>query len=159
MYSSKEVDVILDAGKTQVPIEIKSGQTVNTDFFRGLKYWREVRKVANGPSALVHGGDGCYRATARWSIRGSQSETATTCGGNTIGTPDNIDRIHRSKQEALYPELIRILLRPLTKHGNCKLRSQSWFFENVPGNCSRFRLGRFLSEPRLTELPVSRPGE
>ena len=31
-----EIDLILDYGSKVIPIEIKSGQTINTEFFKGI---------------------------------------------------------------------------------------------------------------------------
>ena len=56
-----EIDVLIDWGETQVPLEIKSGQTVARDFFAGLDYWRRLIGEAAAPAALVYGGDRTYR--------------------------------------------------------------------------------------------------
>lgn len=52
-----EVDLLIErAGKLQ-PVEIKSGQTLNRDYFTGLRRWRDLAgSLATQPS-LVHGGD------------------------------------------------------------------------------------------------------
>jgi hypothetical protein len=55
-----EVDVILDNGKEQIPIEIKSGQTFVSDFFAGLDYWRSLPGQNNCRPLLVYGGDESY---------------------------------------------------------------------------------------------------
>ncbi len=55
--SGHEVDLILDHGETQIPIEIKSGRTFVADFLAGLHYWRDLAGLATGPAALIHGGD------------------------------------------------------------------------------------------------------
>ena len=53
-----EVDVLVDLGTKQLPIEIKSGQTVATDWFRELDRYA---KLSGGPSGmLVHGGGDSY---------------------------------------------------------------------------------------------------
>ncbi len=36
-----EVDVLIDGEKGIVPVEVKSGQTVAADFFKGLDYWKK----------------------------------------------------------------------------------------------------------------------
>ena len=33
------MDVILEAGKNWIPLEIKSSETVSGDYFHGLEYW------------------------------------------------------------------------------------------------------------------------
>lgn len=51
-----EVDLIMERGGKPVAIEIKSGATVATDFYDGLKYWRQLAG-AEAPAALIYGGD------------------------------------------------------------------------------------------------------
>lgn len=55
-----EVDVVIDLGAELVPIEIKSGQTITTDFFKGLDYWRSLPGQENCPATLVYGGNSSY---------------------------------------------------------------------------------------------------
>ena len=40
-HTGNEIDLLLDRGEELHPIEIKSGQTVATDAFKGLKKWRD----------------------------------------------------------------------------------------------------------------------
>jgi len=54
--AGREVDVVIDDGPRPLPMEIKSGQTVATDFFRGLEFWRELTGEADAPAVLVYGG-------------------------------------------------------------------------------------------------------
>ncbi len=49
-----EIDVLLDNGVTITPIEIKSGQTVTSDYFKGIKYWNKLTKKEGG--YVVYGG-------------------------------------------------------------------------------------------------------
>lgn len=51
-----EIDVLMERGNFLIPIEIKSGQTVNRDYFRGLDYWRSYHKNEKTKSWLVYGG-------------------------------------------------------------------------------------------------------
>ena len=51
------MDLIVDCGDTLIPVEIKSGQTVVADFFRGLDYWRRLAGDTQQAAALVYGGD------------------------------------------------------------------------------------------------------
>ena len=37
-----ELDILIDNGNSLVPIEIKSGQTITNDYFKGLKYWQKI---------------------------------------------------------------------------------------------------------------------
>jgi hypothetical protein len=52
-----EMDVLVDLGNRQVPIEVKSGETVAGDFFGMLRYWRRLVEDESAPAALVYGGD------------------------------------------------------------------------------------------------------
>ena len=52
-----EIDLILDYGSKVIPIEIKSGQTINTEFFKGIEYWRKLTGLPDSPAALIYGGD------------------------------------------------------------------------------------------------------
>jgi len=38
-------------------VEIKSGQTIASDFFKGLDYWRALPGQEKAPASLVYGGD------------------------------------------------------------------------------------------------------
>jgi len=55
--SGNEIDLVVDRGGTLVPVEIKSGQTVASDFFSGLRKWASIAGKAGGPLHLVYGGD------------------------------------------------------------------------------------------------------
>lgn len=50
-----EIDLIIDEPEGITPIEIKSGKTVNNDFFKNLKYWNNLSKAKN--SVLLYGGE------------------------------------------------------------------------------------------------------
>lgn len=56
-----EIDLLIDRGATQIPIEAKSGQTVASDFFADLDYWRALAGQPNGAAGLVYGGDNSYK--------------------------------------------------------------------------------------------------
>lgn len=52
-----EVDVILDQGDKLVPIEIKSGQTITPDYFKGLQKWLEIAGLPpSHPAWIVYAG-------------------------------------------------------------------------------------------------------
>jgi uncharacterized protein len=55
--TGNEVDVIVDQGLTLVPIEIKSGQTISTDYFVGLRKWLSWAGAEAGKPYLLYGGD------------------------------------------------------------------------------------------------------
>lgn len=52
-----EVDLLLDHGAELVPVEVKSGQTIADDFFKGLEFWRSLTGQDDAATALVYGGD------------------------------------------------------------------------------------------------------
>ncbi len=53
-----EIDIIIDAGLTLTPVEVKSGATVARDFFKGIDYWQNLAGVGEqSPAALIYGGD------------------------------------------------------------------------------------------------------
>lgn len=51
-----EVDLLADAGTRLRPIEIKSGQTLNRDFFHGLERWQSLAGDLAADPVLVYGG-------------------------------------------------------------------------------------------------------
>jgi len=52
-----EVDLIIDRGSELVPVEVKSGETIGSDFFKGLEYWRSLPGQQDTPAAMVFGGE------------------------------------------------------------------------------------------------------
>lgn len=52
-----EVDIIIDTGKSLIPIEIKSSETVDPSFFAGLRYYTVLGKPAAKSGILIHAGD------------------------------------------------------------------------------------------------------
>ncbi len=55
--NNNEIDLILECGQKVIPIEIKSGQTINSDFFKGLEYWRKLIGMPKSQAVLIYGGD------------------------------------------------------------------------------------------------------
>jgi len=58
--NGNEVDVIADMGVQLKPIEIKSGKTINRDFFVGLERWKELAGDQAISPTLVYGGSEAY---------------------------------------------------------------------------------------------------
>ena len=56
--NGNEVDAIADVGSQMLAIEIKSGQTLNRDFFTGLERWRALAGERAATPALIYGGSG-----------------------------------------------------------------------------------------------------
>jgi len=50
-----EVDVIVDNGTSLLPIEIKAGKTIYSEFFKGLSYWNKLSEQKTG--LIVYSGD------------------------------------------------------------------------------------------------------
>lgn len=40
--SGNEIDLIIEKGNDQVPVEIKSGQTLSEESFKGIRYWNKL---------------------------------------------------------------------------------------------------------------------
>ncbi|NOS94101.1 MAG: ATP-binding protein [Cyclobacteriaceae bacterium] len=53
--SGNEIDVLIDQGSTQIPVEIKSAATLNMDFFKGLNYWQKLTGQTEG--YIVYSGE------------------------------------------------------------------------------------------------------
>ena len=54
--NGNEIDVIADIGTKLMPIEVKSGQTINRDFFTGLERWMALAGDHTTSPTLVYGG-------------------------------------------------------------------------------------------------------
>jgi predicted AAA+ superfamily ATPase len=46
--TGREIDIVIDEGLSLVPVEIKSGKTVNQDYFKNLLYWMDLSGSENG---------------------------------------------------------------------------------------------------------------
>jgi len=57
--NGREVDAVLDFGTRRLPVEVKSGETVRSDAFRGLDHYLRLSGDAGG--VLVYGGRQTYR--------------------------------------------------------------------------------------------------
>ena len=62
-----EIDCIIDQGTRLIPVEIKSGETVTADYFKGLAYWDELIQTkdiyapdipaqTSSPKYIIYGG-------------------------------------------------------------------------------------------------------
>jgi predicted AAA+ superfamily ATPase len=54
--SGNEIDCLIETADTLIPIEIKSGKTIASDFFDGLKYWKKIAGKNSKNFYLVYGG-------------------------------------------------------------------------------------------------------
>jgi hypothetical protein len=55
--NDNEIDLLLEYGSDVLPVEIKSGQTIHGEFFKGLEYWRKLTDSPGSPAVLIYGGD------------------------------------------------------------------------------------------------------
>ncbi|MEZ4905328.1 MAG: DUF4143 domain-containing protein [Spirosomataceae bacterium] len=53
--SGREIDVIIDEAVRLLPIEIKSGQTVQSDYFKNIDYWSQLSGEQKG--YILYGGE------------------------------------------------------------------------------------------------------
>lgn len=56
-HTGHEIDCVLDEGTRLIPIEIKSGLTINSDFFKGLSFWYTLTGDEQTKGYLIYGGD------------------------------------------------------------------------------------------------------
>ncbi|OIO91113.1 MAG: AAA family ATPase [Armatimonadetes bacterium CG2_30_59_28] len=55
-----EVDLLLESGQAVYLIEIKAGQTVASDFFRGLNFYRSLNSDSVAGMGVLYGGERCH---------------------------------------------------------------------------------------------------
>ncbi len=55
-----EIDCLFDFGVSQFPVEIKSGSTITSDFFKNLRFYRKINPGCH-TGAVIYGGDRSYR--------------------------------------------------------------------------------------------------
>jgi hypothetical protein len=53
--SGHEIDLLIDQEDKLIPIEIKSGQTINSDYFKNLIYWQKL--AHQDKSYVIYGGN------------------------------------------------------------------------------------------------------
>lgn len=56
-HVGNEVDLILDYGSELVSIEIKSGSTISTEYFKGLQYYQQLSGAKNKKCIVVYAGE------------------------------------------------------------------------------------------------------
>lgn len=59
----REVDILVERSGKLFPVEVKSSQTIASDFYANLNFWRELSGDPEGPAALVYGGQETYKRT------------------------------------------------------------------------------------------------
>jgi uncharacterized protein len=53
--TGNEIDLLIERGNELIPVEIKSGQTITDEFFKGFRYWKRLTGSEHG--FVVYGGD------------------------------------------------------------------------------------------------------
>ncbi len=56
-----EVDVIIDVGKNVIPVEVKSGETIDHSLFDGLRCFTSLGTPASKTGVFIHGGEAKYQ--------------------------------------------------------------------------------------------------
>lgn len=54
--TGNEIDLIMEKGEKLEPLEIKSGQTITRDYFKGIDKWLVFAGETAGPARIVYGG-------------------------------------------------------------------------------------------------------
>jgi uncharacterized protein len=57
-----EIDLIIEDGDNVIPIEIKSGKTINSDFFKNINYWKNISHKEK--AFIIYGGNEEQRRSA-----------------------------------------------------------------------------------------------
>jgi len=58
--TGNEIDLIIDQGTHLIPVEVKSGQTLTADSFKGLRKWIALAGEDAGKGFLCYGGNSSY---------------------------------------------------------------------------------------------------
>ena len=61
--TGNEVDFLIDKAGQLIPVEVKSGTTLASDYLKGLNRWKTISGQQNQPSALIYGGNECQKRT------------------------------------------------------------------------------------------------
>ncbi len=51
-----EIDLLIETADQLIPVQIKSGQTITSDFFRSINDWHTIAKLAQPKAWIVYGG-------------------------------------------------------------------------------------------------------
>jgi hypothetical protein len=54
--TGNEINLLIDNNNELIPVEIKSGQTISSDLFKGLEFWQKIQKTEK-TGYLVYAGD------------------------------------------------------------------------------------------------------
>lgn len=59
--NGNEVDLLIESASGLMPVEIKSGQTLNRDFFTGLQRWTALAGAMAEKPTLIYGGEEAHQ--------------------------------------------------------------------------------------------------
>ncbi len=59
--TGREIDLIIDQPPNQIPVEIKSGKTIQDDFFKHLRYWQKLTGAKHGK--IIYAGNADQKRT------------------------------------------------------------------------------------------------
>jgi predicted AAA+ superfamily ATPase len=63
-HTGNEIDLIIERGQELIPVEIKSGQTIGSAYFKGLDFWHALgHKNASSKGYVVYGGKDTQKRT------------------------------------------------------------------------------------------------
>ncbi|KKP81016.1 MAG: hypothetical protein UR82_C0074G0001, partial [Candidatus Moranbacteria bacterium GW2011_GWF1_35_5] len=51
-----EIDFIIEQGEKLFPIEVKSGKTINSDYFKNIAYWLKLAKNKAKKGSIIYAG-------------------------------------------------------------------------------------------------------
>lgn len=54
--AGNEIDLLIETPNKIIPIEVKSGQTINSSYFKGLKYYNNLSEGSSKDSYVIYGG-------------------------------------------------------------------------------------------------------
>ena len=52
--TGNEIDIIIDKGNILYPVEIKSGKTITSDYFKGIRFWDKL--TGNEGGSIIYAG-------------------------------------------------------------------------------------------------------
>src|SRR5699024_2746526 len=61
-----EIDVLIERVQRLIHVEIKSGQTVTSDYFKGLKFWNKISGTHSG--YIIYGGKEVQRRSTGFTV-------------------------------------------------------------------------------------------
>lgn len=65
--NGNEIDLLIDGGMVQIPIEIKSGATFSIEYLRGLRYWDKLKNMQHNakpslPGFIIYNGTNAHKS-------------------------------------------------------------------------------------------------